>query len=79
MARDCVRRRFRGALIGTYKHLILGANSAVSDFRCWLLHACTGSRYKFLQTRRAGREGINADARIMLQRRAGGPNRSRVI
>jgi len=53
MARDCVRRRFREALIGTYKHLILGANSAVSDFRFRLLHACTGPRYKFLQTTRA--------------------------
>ena len=64
MARDSVRRRFRDALIGTYKHLILGANSAVSDFRDWLLHACTGSRYKFLRrgARRAV-EGIHVDAR----------------
>src|SRR5581483_4873268 len=47
MARDCGWRCFRGALIGTYKRLILGGNFAVSDFRDWLLHGCTGSRYKF--------------------------------
>ena len=45
MVRDCARRRFRDALIGTYKCLILGANSAVSDFRDKLLHGCTGPRY----------------------------------
>src|ERR1700722_2722583 len=42
MACDCMRRRFQGALIGTYKRLILGGNLTRSDFRCWLLHACTG-------------------------------------
>jgi hypothetical protein len=48
MARDCMRRHFRLLLIGTYKHLILEANLAVSDFRGGLLHGCTAARYKFL-------------------------------
>jgi hypothetical protein len=52
MVRDCARRRFRDALIGTFKCLILGANSAVSDFRDKLLHGCTGPRYKLPRTRR---------------------------
>jgi hypothetical protein len=55
MARDGLRRRFHGALIGTYKRLILGANLAVSDFRDWLLHGCTGSRYKFRRNERRNR------------------------
>jgi len=55
MARDGLRRRFHGALIGTYKRLILGGNSAVSDFRDWLLHGCTGSRYKFRRNERLRR------------------------
>jgi hypothetical protein len=52
MARDCAWRRFNGALIGTYKRLILGDNLSLGDFRDWLLHVCTGARYKF---RRKGR------------------------
>jgi hypothetical protein len=62
MARDCVPGRFQRALIGTYKRLILGANSAVSDFRGALLQACTGARYKFL-----GR-GVREDRRNRFRR-----------
>jgi hypothetical protein len=71
MARDGVWQRFDRALIGTYKHLILEGNLAASDFRDWLLHACTGSRYKFRRNRRVRVEGIDFTARKGLEARAG--------
>jgi hypothetical protein len=43
MARDCAQQRLHRALIAIYKRLILGANSAIDDFRAGLLQACTGS------------------------------------
>jgi len=51
MACHYPRHGFRRGLIGTYKHLILGDNLTRSDFPVWLLHACTGSRYKFRRDR----------------------------
>ena len=56
-------RCFDRALIGTYKHLKLGDNLALSDFSDWLLHGCTAPRYKFRSKRRVSGEGIDCAAR----------------